>query len=93
MAAKWAVNGFTKTLAMELGPYGIRVNSIAPGSVNGPRMDRVVARHALLEDISEDDVRRLYSIGTSMNTFVDADEIAAMVCYLASNHGRHVSGQ
>ena len=93
VAAKWAVGGLTKTLAMELGPYNIRVNAIAPGSVNGPRMDRVVARHALLEDISDDEVRRLYSIGTSMNTFVDSEEVAAMVCYLASSHGRHISGQ
>lgn len=93
VAAKWAVNGLTKTLAMELGPYNIRVNSIAPGSVNGPRIDRVIARHALVEDITEAEVRRLYSIGTSMNTFVDADEVAAMVCYLASDHGRHISGQ
>ena len=28
-----------------------------------------------------------------MNTFVDADEVAAMVCYLTSDHGRHISGQ
>ena len=93
VAAKWAVNGLTKTLAMELGPHNIRVNSIAPGSVNGPRMDRVVVRHAEVEGISEDEVRRRYSLGTSMNTWVDADEIASMVCFLASEHGRHISGQ
>ena len=92
-AAKWAVTGLTKSLAMELGPDNIRVNAIAPGSVNGPRIDGVIARHAKIEGITEDEVRRHYSIGTSMNTFVDADEIASMICYLASDHGRHISGQ
>ena len=46
VAAKWAVVGMTKTLAMELGPFGIRVNAICPGSVEGERIDRVIANDA-----------------------------------------------
>ena len=93
VAAKWAVNGFTKSLAMELGPDNIRVNAIAPGSVNGPRIDGVISRHAEAEGLPEQEVRRLYALGVSMHTFVDAEEIASMICYLASHHGRHISGQ
>ena len=44
VAAKWAVTGLTKTLAMELGPDNIRVNGVVPGNVNGDRMDRVDRR-------------------------------------------------
>ena len=64
-AVKYAVIGLTKTWAMELGPHNVRVNAIAPGSVNGDRMDRVIAAHAASDGISEDRVRAMYSLGTS----------------------------
>jgi NAD(P)-dependent dehydrogenase (short-subunit alcohol dehydrogenase family) len=92
-AAKWAVTGLTKTLAMELGPHGIRVNGIVPGNVTGDRMDRVIAAHAASEGIPPDEVRRLYAIGTSMQCYVDPEEIADMIVFLCSDHARHVSGQ
>src|SRR3954469_6962859 len=41
-ASKWAVIGLTKALAVELGPFGVRANVVAPGSVEGPRMRRVI---------------------------------------------------
>ncbi|MCV6609320.1 MAG: SDR family oxidoreductase [Amphritea sp.] len=93
VAAKWAVTGFTKSMAMELGPDNIRVNGIVPGNVNGDRMERVIHAHAEAEDISPDEVRRLYAIGTSMQCYVDPEEIADMICFLCSDYGRHISGQ
>lgn len=93
VAAKWAVTGFTKTLAMELGPDNIRVNGVVPGNVNGERMERVIQAHAEAEDIAPEEVRRLYGIGVSMQCYVDPQEIADMICYLCSDYGRHVSGQ
>ncbi|TMG83552.1 MAG: SDR family oxidoreductase, partial [Betaproteobacteria bacterium] len=45
-AAKWAVVGFTKSLAMELGPANIRVNAIQPGIVEGERIERVISAKA-----------------------------------------------
>jgi NAD(P)-dependent dehydrogenase (short-subunit alcohol dehydrogenase family) len=92
-AAKWAVTGLTKTLAMELGPHNIRVNGVVPGNVNGDRMDRVVAAHAAAEDRDPDEVRRMYAIGTSMQCYVEPDEIADLIVFLCSDHGRHISGQ
>ena len=93
VAAKFGVVGLTKTLAMELGPYNIRVNAIAPGSIAGDRMDRVIAAHAKAEGMSQAQVREMYIQGTSMQTFVDADEIADIVVYLCSARGKHISGQ
>ncbi len=93
VAAKWAVTGLVKTLAMELGPDNIRVNGVVPGNVNGDRMDRVVAAHAEAEGLEEAEVRRLYVLGTSMQCHVDPEEIADMICYLCSDFARHVSGQ
>lgn len=93
VAAKWAVTGLTKTLAMELGPDNIRVNGIVPGNVNGERMERVIHAHAEADNLPADEVRRLYAIGTSMQCYVDPEEIADMICFLCSDYAKHVSGQ
>ncbi|MDZ7769053.1 MAG: SDR family NAD(P)-dependent oxidoreductase [Woeseiaceae bacterium] len=53
-SCKWALIGFTKTLAMELGPHAIRVNAICPGSVAGPRIERVIERDAAARGCSVD---------------------------------------
>lgn len=92
-AAKWAVAGFTETLAMELGPDNVRVNGIAPGSVTGERMERVIAGQAALSGADPEEVRRSYVIGTSMHCFVDPEEIADLIAFLVSDYGRHISGQ
>ena len=92
-AAKWAVVGLTKTLAMELGPYGIRVNAVCPGAVEGPRMDRVVASEAAARGESEESVRQTYVKGVSMKTWVEAEDVANAVEYFASDAGRRISGQ
>lgn len=92
-AAKWAIVGLTKTLAMELGPHGIRVNAICPGAVEGPRMDRVVAAEAAARGMSEDEVRALYVDGVSMKTWVTAEDVTNMISFLASDAGRKISGQ
>nr|WP_319384612.1 SDR family oxidoreductase [uncultured Roseibium sp.] len=92
-AAKWAIVGLTKTLAMELGPHGIRVNAICPGAVEGPRMDRVVANEAAARGLSEDEVRALYVDGVSMRTWVTAEDVTNMISFLASDAGRKISGQ
>jgi len=91
--AKWGIIGLMKTLAMELGPSGVRVNALCPGAVSGPRMDRVVANEARARGVGEDEIRQLYVKGVSMKTWVEADDIADMALFLASDMGRRVSGQ
>ena len=91
--AKWGIIGLMKTLAMELGPDGIRVNALCPGSVTGDRMDRVVANEAAARGITEDEVRAIYVAGVSMKTWVSADDIADTALFLASDAGAKISGQ
>ena len=78
---------------MELGPDNIRVNGIVPGNVNGDRLDRVVNAHAEQDGLEPEAVRRMYAIGTSMQCFVEPEEISQLICYLSSDFGKHISGQ
>ena len=92
-AAKWALVGLTKTLAMELGSAGVRVNAVCPGAVEGPRMDRVVAMEAAAQGVDEGEVRRNHAAGVSMNTWVTAADVAGSVHFLASDAASRISGQ
>ena len=93
VAAKWGVIGLMKTVAMELGPFGIRANAICPGSVNGPRIDLVIAAEAAAKGMTPDAVRQGYASGTALKRLSDAEDVAAMAVYLASDAARMVSGQ
>ena len=92
-AAKWAIIGVMKTVAMEAGPFGIRANAICPGAVEGPRMEGVLAREAAAKGMTRDAVYDGYASGTSMRSFVTAQDVADMAVFLGSDAARRVSGQ
>jgi NAD(P)-dependent dehydrogenase (short-subunit alcohol dehydrogenase family) len=92
-AAKWAVIGLTKTMAMELGEFGVRANVICPGSITGTRMDHVVELEARATGRPAEDIRAGFAAQVSMRTFIDPEEIAQTICFLASPLGLKISGQ
>ena len=92
-ASKWGVIGFTKSLSIELGPAGIRVNAILPGTVEGPRIDRVLQGRASLTGRTLEEERRLAMLNQSIPQMVDAADVAALAVYLASAAGKAISGQ
>jgi NAD(P)-dependent dehydrogenase (short-subunit alcohol dehydrogenase family) len=92
-AAKWAVIGFTKTIAAELGPHGIRCNAICPGAVSGARIDRVLSAEAAARGTTATEVYTDYASGSSMRRFAEPEEIAGLCLYLSSDAARFVSGQ
>jgi NAD(P)-dependent dehydrogenase (short-subunit alcohol dehydrogenase family) len=92
-AAKWGVVGLAKTLAMELGPHGIRVNVICPGSVDGDRVDEVIERDAEKRGQTPDAIRDVYLRQTSLRTFISPEDIADMALFLASDRASKISGQ
>jgi NAD(P)-dependent dehydrogenase (short-subunit alcohol dehydrogenase family) len=91
--SKWGLIGFTKTLAMELGTYGIRVNAIAPGAVAGARADRVFQGRAQLSGRPVDEEIRIGLAAQSIKSLVDPDDIAKLAVFLASDAGKSISGQ
>lgn len=92
-ASKWGLIGLTKTWAMELGPYNIRVNAVCPGCVDGPRIEGVIERDAAERGVTPDEIRDVYQRQSSMRTFVSPQEIADTVVFLASDMARNISGQ
>jgi len=92
-ASKWATIGLTKSLAMELGDFNIRVNAICPGSVSGDRMKRVIEAKAKSIGISEKKLQKDYKSMTSLKTFINKDDIANMVLFLLSDKAKRISGQ
>lgn len=92
-AAKWGVIGLTKSLAIELGPHGVRVNAICPGSVAGSRIDAVFANKAAARNVAPQVVRDEALAKTSLKRLVSADDIANAIVFLASPLGANISGQ
>jgi len=91
-ASKWGVIGFTKTLSIELGPHGVRVNAICPGSVAGARIDAVYANKAALRGVAPEVVRNEAIAKTSLRRLVTAEDIANAIVFLASPLGANISG-
>ena len=92
-ASKWAIIGITKSLAMELGEFKIRVNAICPGSVSGERMKSVIKAKSESLGISTQKLQDDYESMVSLKTFVDKEDIAKMAIFLLSYDANKISGQ
>ena len=82
-----------KTLSMELGVHNIRANAILPGSVDGPRLQKVFEARAKAAGISMDEVKATAMANQSLQSFVDPKDIAALAVFLASHAAKSISGQ
>ena len=92
-ASKWAVIGLTKTLAMELGKFKIRVNAICPGTIKGDRMIRVIRDKAKFLKVSKKKIEKDFISMASMNCWINEEDIGKMCSYLISSDGEKISGQ
>jgi NAD(P)-dependent dehydrogenase (short-subunit alcohol dehydrogenase family) len=92
-ASKWAIVGFTQSLAIELGSSGIRVNAILPGIVEGPRIERVIRDRASAQGVTYDEMEERYLDQISLRRMVSAGDVAETVLFLCSAGGRNISGQ
>ena len=92
-ATKWGIVGLVKSLAIELGPSGIRVNAILPGIVEGERMNSVIAARAKTVGVEFETMRQEYLQKISLRRMVTVDDVAAMALFLCSPGARNITGQ
>ena len=92
-AGKIALVGLARTLAWETGPYGIRVNVVSPGPIEGERVERVIRNQAQAEGISEDEARRRFTSSSPLGRLVPPGDIADAVVFLASDKAASITGE
>jgi len=92
-ASKWAVVGFTKSLAIELGPFGIRVNAILPGAVDGPRIRAVIAAKAKTLGVPEQELTERHEKQAVLGRLISARDVANLALFAASDAAINITGQ
>lgn len=92
-AGKLALVGLARTLAWETGPYGIRVNVVSPGPIEGERVERVIRNQAQAEGISEEAARRRFTSNAPLGRLVPPGDIADAVIFLASAKAASITGE
>jgi NAD(P)-dependent dehydrogenase (short-subunit alcohol dehydrogenase family) len=91
-SSKWAVRGLTRTLALELGPYDVTVNTVCPNVTNGARMDRIVDEKAERTGRTFDEVHADFASQTALGRFIDEADVAEAVRFLVSDRARNMTG-
>lgn len=92
-ASKWGLRGLTKSLALEVGEYGINVNIVAPGMVDGPRFREKVCRDmAARLGISEDEAAERHARDYALKRISTAQDVADACLYLASDRSKQITG-
>ncbi len=92
-ATKWAIIGLMKSLAIELGPDGIRVNALLPGIIEGPRIEKVISARADITSVSYNEMEQEYINKISLRRMTSAQDVANQALFLCSPLGANVSGQ
>ena len=93
VASKAGVEGLTRCLARELGPYNIRCNAILPGAINNARLDRLIQRNADARGISAAEFEGELLKYISMRKRIELEEFADLVLFLSSDQGKSITGQ
>jgi NAD(P)-dependent dehydrogenase (short-subunit alcohol dehydrogenase family) len=92
-ASKWGLRGITKSFALEVGPYNINVNCVAPGMVDGPRFrDKVCADMAQKLGITMEQAIERHAADYALKRVTLDDDVANACLFLASDVSRQITG-
>ncbi|HET7670464.1 MAG TPA: SDR family NAD(P)-dependent oxidoreductase [Burkholderiales bacterium] len=92
-ASKWGVRGVVKAFALELGPYNINVNNVAPGMVDGPRFRKVCEEMSKRLGISMEQAMRKHAEEYALKRVSTDEDVANAVLFFASDASRQITGQ
>lgn len=91
-STRWAVAGWSKTLATELAPFGITVNNVLPGSTQTPRIEQIIEARAAKSGRSREDVFADMVAEIPMGRFARPEETAAAIAFLCSPAAAYITG-
>jgi 3-oxoacyl-[acyl-carrier protein] reductase len=89
---RWAVAGWAKTWAGEVGQYGITVNNVLPGYTQTGRLDEIIDKRAAAQQVRRSDVELQFKNQVPLRRFAQPSEVAAAVAFLASPAAGYVNG-
>jgi len=92
-SSKWALRGFTRTVALEAGPYNVNVNALHPGIVGGDRMDKLCREKARRRGWTPERVYQEYVDEMALKRVTIAQDIANAVLFLVSDESSNMTGQ
>lgn len=91
-STKLGLVGLCRTLALDAGPYQVRVNVVSPGFVEGSRLDWVIEKQAAARGVTTDEVRDTMAADAPLRRFVTPDDVANAVQYLAGDRSAGITG-
>jgi NAD(P)-dependent dehydrogenase (short-subunit alcohol dehydrogenase family) len=92
-ATKWALRGLTKSAALEAGAFGVRVNMVSPGGVDGPRLMRQLGEAAVREGITAEESYARFCTTAALGRMSTDQDVALAVQFLLGPGGRNITGQ
>jgi 3-oxoacyl-[acyl-carrier protein] reductase len=92
-SSKWALRGFTRTIALEAGPHNINVNALHPGIVAGDRMDKLCREKGKKRGWTPEQVHQEYVNEMALRRVTTSQDIANAVLYLVSDDSKNMTGQ
>jgi NAD(P)-dependent dehydrogenase (short-subunit alcohol dehydrogenase family) len=92
-ASKWGVRGLTRTIALEVGPYNVNCNCVAPGPLYGERMDKIIREKARVRGTAPEAIFGEYLSEQALKRFTSPVDVAYAVLFLSTDESRQITGQ
>ena len=89
---RWAVAGWSKTWANEVGPFGITVNNVLPGYTSTGRLDEIIGKRSVAQNLDAETIAQQFKAHVPLRRFADPSEVAAAVAFLASPAAGYING-
>ncbi len=91
-STKAGILGFTRALALDLAPYGVRVNSVSPGATDTPMLQGDVAKQARDRGVDYEVIKKEFEEEGVIGRWAEPEEIAAGILFLATNESSYMTG-